>query len=110
MKAIGTEDDWISFTAGEPVKGYWNYIIFDRSNSLDNEFEYVDISYGGGHHQHKANIYVRDGNSGASFKMSNSRLAHSQGYGLLLLKNYINFVDGGGNAYAGNELGDIQDE
>lgn len=46
---VGSGAERIKISGWEPLKGYWDRIRFEGSMSLDNRFEYVDMSDGGGH-------------------------------------------------------------
>ncbi|MEE9342419.1 MAG: Calx-beta domain-containing protein [Gammaproteobacteria bacterium] len=45
LKAIGTPSDNIILTGSTQSKGYWNGVEFFRSNSVDNQLDYVMIEY-----------------------------------------------------------------
>ncbi|MCF6211192.1 MAG: hypothetical protein L3K24_11135 [Gammaproteobacteria bacterium] len=48
LKAIGTAAEPILFTGLVEMPGYWRGIRFNRSNSLDNQLDYVTVEYAGG--------------------------------------------------------------
>ncbi|MCF6364227.1 MAG: hypothetical protein L3J88_12975 [Gammaproteobacteria bacterium] len=48
LKAIGTAAEPILFTGLVEMPGYWRGIRFFRSNSLDNQLDYVTVEYAGG--------------------------------------------------------------
>lgn len=47
LTAIGTADTPIVFTGERQAPGSWEGIVFFRSNSDDNIFDHVEVSYGG---------------------------------------------------------------
>jgi hypothetical protein len=107
LRAIGTPTERITFTAEQEAKGYWDYIYFNSSNSPNNQFKYVDISYAGG-----SSLSCCGGavslSGGAFFSMENSSITNSQKWGMRIRGNST-FEDLGGNVFSGNDNGDIDD-
>jgi len=84
--AIGTEDEPIVFTGSVEETGYWEGIVI-ISDDPRNELTYTDIGYAGGADEGpytvKANILLEDGGSAKGrLNLRNSRIHHSDGYGL----------------------------
>ncbi len=103
----GTETERVTITGAEAAKGYWDFIYFNDSNSLNNEILYADISYGGGSSlSNRTGIISSRGNS--FFAMGNSSITNSMRYGITL-GNSSTWEDLDGNEFSGNELGDIND-
>ncbi len=107
LMAIGTPEDRITITGEQPAKGYWDYIYFNGSNSSDNQFKFVDVSYGGGSTFNccGANIALA---SNAFFSMEHSSITHSQRWGIRIRGNST-YEDLGDNTFLENELGNIDD-
>ncbi|TVQ43022.1 MAG: hypothetical protein EA362_12190 [Saprospirales bacterium] len=107
LSAVGTPTERITFTGEQTAKGYWDYIYFNGSNSPNNQFKYVDVSYAGG-----SNLNCCGGAislaSGAFFSMENSSVTNSQRWGIRIRGNST-FEDLSGNVFSGNEVGDIDD-
>lgn len=84
--AKGTAQKKIVFTGKNQTKGYWGGIAI-ISNDDKNEFDYVEVSYGGGLFltgltNTKANIGL-DGDNSAKLKLTNSTITNSGGWGLV---------------------------
>lgn len=47
LKAVGTEAEPILFTGFEKIPGYLKGIEFNRSNSINNQLDYVTVEYAG---------------------------------------------------------------
>lgn len=107
LSAVGTPTERISITGEQPAKGYWDYIYYNGSNSPNNQFRYVDVSYGGGSTLSCCGGSISLG-SAALFSMENSTVTESQRWGMRIRGNSI-FEDLGGNSFSGNTEGDIDD-
>lgn len=103
LKAIGNSSERITIKGDQEVEGYWEYIRFYNSNNTNNNFQYVDVSHGGGNSTRDANIYL-EGSS--RFQMGNSSVNYSKGNGIEIASN-ATFVDDGNNSYTGNLLDDV---
>ncbi len=103
LSMIGTPNEKITVTGDVETPGYFNYIRFFSSNNPRNEFQYVDVLYGGGSTSNNANIYLRNG---ASLSMSHSRVANSASWGLRAVSNST-YDDQGNNIFENNAEGDI---
>lgn len=103
LKCIGTISERITIEGTQQVEGFFECIRFNGSNNPNNEFQYVDVSYGGANSLYDANIYL---SSDSRFKMGNCSLNYSAGYGLSGGSSAI-FDDDGNNTFNGNVLGDI---
>jgi len=106
LNMTGTSTDRITITGEQEAKGYWDFIYFNGSNSPNNQFKYVDISYGGGSSLSCCGANIASNNS--IFSMENSSVNNSQRWGIRLRSN-SQFEDLGGNTFDGNELGDLDD-
>ncbi|MEX2590619.1 MAG: hypothetical protein WD334_10490 [Chitinophagales bacterium] len=107
LKAIGSANNRINISGDQQSKGYWDYILFDNSNNTNNEFQYVDVSYGGGYQHREGAIYL-DGSS--LFKMGNSSVNYSARNGIHVESN-ADFDDSdGNNGFTGNDGDDIHYE
>jgi len=106
LTAIGAAEKRISVTAEQDAKGYWDYIYFNGSNSPNNQFKYIDISLGGGSGLSCCGGAVSLSN--AFLSLENSTITNSQRWAMRLRSNSV-FEDLGGNAFSGNETGDIDD-
>ncbi|TVR80742.1 MAG: hypothetical protein EA412_04400 [Chitinophagaceae bacterium] len=76
LTAEGTEDEPILFIGSEPVAGYWDYIRFDHSNSVNNILSHTIIRYGGGYSTSftDAAVFV---NNDSRLTLKNSEISHS---------------------------------
>lgn len=102
LTAVGTAGDRITIEGNQQVEGYWDYIRFNNSNNTDNNFQFCDVSHGGGNGTYNANIYL---SSQSYFRMGNSSVNFSARDGIDGSSN-ATFVDDGNNTYQGNELDD----
>ena len=107
LSAIGTPAERITFTGEQQAKGYWDYIYYNGSNSPNNQFKYVDISYAGGNNFSCCGGAVSLA-SNAFFSMENSSINNSQRWGIRI-RGGSTFENLSGNTFSGNELGDIDD-
>lgn len=98
IRAIGTESERITIDGRESTKGYYDHFRI-VSSSAQNEFQYVDMSYGGGDSRRAAIIYL---SGGSSFTMGNSSINNSQRNGITGSSD-ATFIDDGNNTYDGNE-------
>lgn len=105
LSAVGSSSERITITGEQPAKGYWDYIYFNGSNSPDNRFRFVDISYGGGSTLSCCGSAVALAGN-ALVAMENSAITNSQRWGVRVRGNST-FEDLGGNLFDGNEMGDI---
>lgn len=103
LRAVGTPSNRITITGDQPTKGYWDSIRFVGSNSNQNEFRYVDVSYGGGNSSWDAAVYLWNN---SRLSMGNSSISNSQRWGMIVPSGNT-FVDEGGNEFFGNDGGDI---
>ena len=84
LKAIGTAQESITFTAESPTPGYWQGIQYQNSNSLNNVLEHVLVEYGGANNGN-ANIHARSGTSSPtriSLKNVITRNSNNYGFGM----------------------------
>jgi len=58
LKAVGTADKPIIFTAEEKTAGYWEGINFYYSNNVKNELAHIIVEYGGGGGQWYGNLHI----------------------------------------------------
>jgi hypothetical protein len=107
LKAVGTPEARITITGEQEAKGYWDYIHFDGTSSPNNEFQYVDLSYGGGSTLSCCGSIIAKG-GGSSLKLGNSSITNSQRWGIRIRTNSV-LEDLGGNVFSGNEAGDIDE-
>jgi len=82
MKAIGTQNEPIIFTAKQKTKGFWKGIQFYSSNSINNELSFVNIEYA------KTGLKLDSTNS--RIKLNDVNLTNSETYGFdFNTKSYI---------------------
>lgn len=79
LKAEGTNEKQIHFIGDQDVEGYWDYILFDASNNLDNKFNYVTVRNAGASSTRPANIYLRNA---SRLSLKNSTVSKSSSNGL----------------------------
>jgi hypothetical protein len=104
LSAIGTPTERITFSGTSPTKGSWGYILFQGTNNVANNFQNVDISYGGGDASWDASVYLYQG---ARLRIGNSSITNSQRWGLINYANANTFDNDGNNIFSGNDSGDI---
>jgi hypothetical protein len=102
LKAIGTPTERITITGAQETKGFWHDLRFNGSNNVNNEFQFVDVNYGGGNSSWDASIYLWNG---ALFRMGNSSVRNSQSWGIMVGNSTFN--DDGNNSFSGNVSGNI---
>ena len=85
LKAVGIEGEPILFTGLEASPGYWKGIEFSRSNSINNQLDYVTIEYG------VININT-DSTSGSPVRLGvkNALLRYASNLGILLEDSSVN--------------------
>ncbi|ELZ02891.1 hypothetical protein C482_04491 [Natrialba chahannaoensis JCM 10990] len=99
--ATGTSDEPIVFTGTQAIPGWWNGIYVWGSESHNNRLEHVVVEYGG--RESDGAVHLR----GSRFPITNSTLAHSDGYGLYVDEEST--IEGSGNnQYSGNEAGGVR--
>ncbi len=103
LKCIGTSSERITIEGTQPVEGFFECIRFNNSNNTNNEFQYVDVSYGGGSNIYPATIFL---SSASRFKMGNSSINFSARNGISGSNSAI-YEDDGNNTFNGNVLDDI---
>ncbi|MCH8545668.1 MAG: hypothetical protein LAT54_02960 [Cryomorphaceae bacterium] len=103
LKCIGTTTERIIFEGSQAAPGFFDCIRFNNTNNLNNEFQFVDVNYGGGSNIYPAAIYL---SSSSIFKMGNSSVNHSSSNGISGSNNAV-FEDDGNNTFNGNVLDDI---
>ncbi|MCH8545669.1 MAG: hypothetical protein LAT54_02965 [Cryomorphaceae bacterium] len=103
LKCSGSPSERITIEGSQEVEGFFECIRYNGSNNPNNEFQYVDVNYGGGDSRYDAAIYL---SSNSRFKMGNSSINYSARYGLSGGNSAI-FDDDGNNTFTGNLLGDI---
>jgi hypothetical protein len=84
--AAGEEAKPVTLTGAREVPGYWKGVIIQGSDSIDNAIEHAVISYAGASKNYggvKPAALMFDNNYGKStYKVHNTELSHSAGYGL----------------------------
>ncbi len=106
LRAIGTAAEKIIFTAAQNTPGYWDGIRLINTNNINNEFQYTEVTYGGGNTSWNAAIYLYDN---SRFRLGNSLVANNQYWGLINYYNTSDFTDDGNNVFQNNGSGDIGD-
>ncbi len=89
LEAKGTESQNIVFTNVNATKGYWNGIRL-LSNSPKNVMDFTQVSYAGRTEIpgiSKIAAIGLDGNYMANLTLTNSKIAHGLGYGIVLGNN-----------------------
>jgi hypothetical protein len=87
LKAIGTASDKITFTADEPIPGYWQGVMYNSSNSGDNVLEHVLIDYAGGerlHHTVKIASLQIGGSDTSQVALNNVEIANGGSFGIAI--------------------------
>lgn len=102
----GTASNRVTITGNENVPGYWDYIYYNGSNSNNNYIKYTDISYGGGSTLNCCNGMISLNNS--LLNLEESSLSNSARFGLKI-RGSSTFNDLGGNTFANNASGDIDE-
>jgi hypothetical protein len=81
FNATGTADNHITFTGEQESPGYWYGLLF-RTNTTNNNLDYVDVSYGGSDYGNVMVGYYSDDKG--RLEITNSTLSHSGKYGLYM--------------------------
>ena len=107
LNAIGAADSRIVFTAQEQTPGYWAGIEIAGSNDdVASNFQYVDISYGGGAGS-LANLNLSGAAEGLALaSITDSTITNSAGLGIRVGPDNA-FIQQSGNFFADNQGGDI---
>lgn len=106
LKAVGTPNNFVTFTGQQHTPGYWTGIQYTFSNSVFNDLEYVLIEDGGGSGGNGNSNVVMYGTTGLPqrLKLSHSILRNSSGYGFEFSLGTV--VDSfSSNTITGNILG-----
>jgi len=84
LRAEGTADDKILFTADQPTRGYWQGIQYTFSNNINNVLDHVIVEYGGGAGGNGAANVVMFGVGTLinRVQITNSEFRESAGYGV----------------------------
>jgi len=111
--ADGTEQDSIRFTGTEEVRGHWNGIQFNTTQSTSNLLNYVIVEYGGNSgfwrtQDTYSNVLVGSRTEGTSARVqiTNSTLREADGVGLKV-RNDSELRDSGNNTYIANSEGAV---
>jgi len=104
IRSVGTPGARIQITGAQNTKGYWGGFRYTNSNNNLNEFQYTDLSYGGGDASWDAILYLWDN---SRLRIGNSSVTNSQRWGIISTSGNT-LIDEGTNSYFGNDLGDIQ--
>lgn len=83
LHARGTANKKIIFTGMEKIKGFWKGIEFNVTQSIKNEFDHCEISFGGSTNHitgYKSNLSLRNN---ASIKVYNTKVSDSNGWGIV---------------------------
>ncbi len=111
--AKGTAAKPITFTGKAKSNGYWKGIMI-ASSSSNNEFDYVNVSYGGSSSFYNFDAHIKtnigvygkvDASSGyasPSLTITNSNITHSGGYGLYMDKGSSYLADFSKNRFSSN--------
>lgn len=102
LRMRGNANNRITITGQEEVNGYWNYIRYQGSNSINNVIEYTDILYGGGNSSSVLNASVII--DGSRLALGHSSIKNAQFYGLKV-RNNSTFEDLGNNEFENNNFG-----
>ena len=107
LNATGTASEKIVFSSVEAVQGYWHCLHF-QSRSNNNRLSYVDISYGGGSPDYMGAVYIGAPVSlpEAILSMNNCSVSMSASWGLYIQSN-ASMINGGGNNFSNNIMGNI---
>ncbi len=104
INAVGTTEARIRFFGRQEVPGYWRGIHVE-TNSVNNRFEYVDLSHGGSNYVYCCNepagLLIKRG----QFTLRNSFIFDNQACGVFIIPN-AEFVESG-NTFSNNEGGNI---
>ncbi|HEB92983.1 MAG TPA: hypothetical protein ENI94_05860 [Gammaproteobacteria bacterium] len=108
LQAIGTKAEPILFTGREELPGFWEGIEFYRSNSLNNQLDYVTVEYGGlGGGSNIGSVCFSS--SPTRFSVTNSTIKDSDGWGIYRYGDEADgcFITLSDNTYNNNASGDV---
>jgi hypothetical protein len=111
LTAVGNAEEPILFTGLVKTPGYWHSVGFDKSNSSNNQLDYVTVEYAGsGDPSASANIrsYCR-ASTPTRFSVTNSIIKDSFGWGIYKYGTeeggcYITLSN---NSFSNNASGDV---
>ncbi|MFP4599101.1 MAG: hypothetical protein ACLFVJ_12660 [Persicimonas sp.] len=105
IKAIGTEDAPVTFRGEEPTRGFWQGILLQNSNGIDNEFDYVVLEDAGSEAAHHtsdaAGLQMTES---AQIAITNSTFRNNATYGLSA-RNEVNIREFASNTLTENTEG-----
>jgi len=78
IRSMGTADSNVVFTGKQANPGYWDYIIINSYDSV-NQFKHTVIEHGGGNIYQPASLIL---NGTSMMKFHNNIVRHSEGYGI----------------------------
>lgn len=108
LRAVGTAEHPIRFTAEQPVRGYSGGLRFDLSNNDFNRLEHVVVEYGGSTEHDAANaaVKVTADSRGSTLALVSTTIQESEGYGLYLTGSAV-LPEFAGNTFTANGLGPV---
>ncbi len=105
IKAIGTEDAPVTFRGEEPTRGFWQGILLQNSNGIDNEFDYVVLEDAGSEAtHHTADAAGLQLTESAQIAITNSTFRNNATYGLSA-RNQVNIREFASNTLTENTEG-----
>jgi hypothetical protein len=106
LHAVGTEAAPIVFTGEQPVRGYWDGLVFDGTNHAANALEHVVVEYAGNtlHDAAGAGVRAIADSHGVTLAMASTTVHECQGYGLFLAGSAV-LPGFAGNTFTKNGLG-----
>jgi hypothetical protein len=83
LRAEGTAENRVVFTAETQSPGFWNGIQFTFSNNVNNVLDYVTVEYGGAPINGEGNVVLSGNNTlASSATITNSRFQFRSTYGI----------------------------
>ena len=111
--AVGTPTEPITFTAKQPVNGYWAGLHFNDSDSSDNVLRYVVVEYGGSNNtfldaDDRGNIVVSSSGNASHQRIviEDSTIRHSAAWGISIAAETSATING--NTYDDNDSGNFR--
>lgn len=105
LTAVGSPSAPIVFTGERQTPGYWGGIVFFQSNSDDNFFDHVEVSYGGGGliYENSIDLPYR-----SFLRIRNSTISNSATYGICVgLESLLEYQN---LSFSDNALADIDND
>lgn len=103
LSAAGTADRPIVMTGEEQIRGFWDGVLFNQTNTFGNTLDYVTIEYAGA--GYSANLWLNGGSSSpVRVAITNCTLREGGQYGLYT-NQYVEIEEFQRNMVTANALG-----